>query len=238
MNTHDYRKQVSLLLSLLPLVARENSFALHGGTAINLFHHKVEVNTIKRGCYSPPITKTLCENAQLAFNVFCEMQVVDNSHLFGGKICAALDRQHPRDLFDIQKMLKSQPFDNELKKGFIFYLVSSNRPVVELLFPNFINQNLAFDNQFSGMTFEPFSYEDFEATRIHLIQVIHTSLTIYDKIFLLSIENGTPDWKIYDFGIFPAIRWKLINVRLFKSQYPARHNQLYSELEAKLQSCH
>ena len=32
-----YRQQVSLLLSVLPEVAKEKSFALHGGTAINLF---------------------------------------------------------------------------------------------------------------------------------------------------------------------------------------------------------
>lgn len=32
-----YKKQVSLLLDVLPEVAKENCFALHGGTAINLF---------------------------------------------------------------------------------------------------------------------------------------------------------------------------------------------------------
>ena len=32
-----YRNQVTMLLSLLPIVMRENNFALHGGTAINLF---------------------------------------------------------------------------------------------------------------------------------------------------------------------------------------------------------
>jgi len=32
-----YRQQVSLLLSVLPEVAKERCFALHGGTAINLF---------------------------------------------------------------------------------------------------------------------------------------------------------------------------------------------------------
>src|SRR5882757_5437238 len=32
-----YRDQVSLLLRLLPIVGRENDFALKGGTAINLF---------------------------------------------------------------------------------------------------------------------------------------------------------------------------------------------------------
>ncbi len=32
-----YKNQVSLLLSALPEVAKESCFALHGGTAINLF---------------------------------------------------------------------------------------------------------------------------------------------------------------------------------------------------------
>jgi hypothetical protein len=32
-----YKKQVSLLLNVLPEVAKEKDFALHGGTAINLF---------------------------------------------------------------------------------------------------------------------------------------------------------------------------------------------------------
>ncbi len=33
----EYKKQVALLLSVLPEVAKESCFALHGGTAINLF---------------------------------------------------------------------------------------------------------------------------------------------------------------------------------------------------------
>lgn len=298
MNTRKYKKQVQLLLSVFPLVAKENCFALHGGSAINLFHFnmprlsvdidltylpvenrdtsmaninkslhrinqqiksflpgtsalhlnkdaklivsdrevsiKVEVNTIKRGCFKPPVTKALCENAQRKFEAFCEMQLVDNGHLFGGKICAALDRQHPRDLFDINKMFKIQPFDDELKKGFIFYLVSSNRPIVEMLFPHLQDLHFVFEKQFIGMTYEPFSYADYENTRKLLIKRIHTSLSTEDKKFLLSIENGAPDWKIYDFSIFPAIQWKLINVNRFKTQNPLRHKRLFSELETKL----
>lgn len=298
MSTPDYKKQVNLLLSALPLVAKENCFALHGGTAINLFlsnmprlsvdidltylpiegrvasianinaalhrigqqivaflhgtfvqHRqqeakliisgrdvsiKVEVNTIKRGCFSPPVTKTLCENAQLAFDAFCEIMVVDNAHLFGGKICAALDRQHPRDMFDIQSMFKSQDFGNELKKGFIFYLLSSNRPIVEMLFPNLKDQRLIFENQFTGMIYEPFSYADYENTRCLLIQKLHASLTIEEKQFLMSVENGMPDWKIFDFSSFPAIQWKLVNVLQLKTQNPEKHKKFCSELESKL----
>ena len=32
-----YRKQVALLMRILPLIAEETCFALKGGTAINLF---------------------------------------------------------------------------------------------------------------------------------------------------------------------------------------------------------
>lgn len=295
MNTTDYKQQVDLLLSALPLVAKENCFALHGGTAINLFisnmyrlsvdvdltylpiedrvtsmsninaalnriaqniraflpgvfvmhrHQevkliisnrdvsiKIEVNIIKRGCFSAPKIRSLCEKAQQVFGVFCEMTVVDNAHLFGGKVCAALDRQHPRDLFDIRLMFELQNFDNDLKKGFIFYLVSSNRPIVEILFPNLKNQKHIFNNQFAGMTYETFSYEDFENTRAILIQKIHALLTPEDKKFLMSIENGIPDWTIYDFRSFPAIQWKLVNVRRLKAQNPTKHEVMLYELE-------
>ena len=131
-------------------------------------------------------------------------------------------------------MFTIQPFGDELKKGFIFYLVSSNRPIVEMLFPHLQDQHLVFDKQFIGMTYEPFSYADYENTRELLIQKIHTSLSTEDKKFLLSIENGSPNWDVYDFRIFPAIQWKLINVNLFKTQSPLRHRRLLSELETKL----
>lgn len=32
-----YKKQVNLLLRILPEIARDKAFALHGGTAVNLF---------------------------------------------------------------------------------------------------------------------------------------------------------------------------------------------------------
>jgi hypothetical protein len=113
-------------------------------------------------------------------------------------------------------------------------LVVSNRPVVEMLFPNYKNQKHIFDNQFAGMTYEPFTYSDFENTRALLIQKIHTLLTIEDKQFLLSVENGTPNWEIYDFRSFPAMQWKLLNVRRLKAQNPAKHKEIYSQLELKL----
>jgi predicted nucleotidyltransferase component of viral defense system len=195
MKPRDYNKQANLLLSVLPLVATESNFALHGGTAINMFHSnmprlsvdadltylpvetranslagingalqriahkveatlpetfvehrqadarliisnreagiKVEVNTIKRGCYSPPEMMVLCDQAQKEFDAFCEMQVVD-------------------------------------------------------------------------------------------------------KQFLLKFKQGTPDWSLHDFSIFPAVQWKLLNIQHLKTQNPAKHKEMWNGLKDRL----
>lgn len=113
---------------------------------------KTEVNLVKRGCYVPPTSRGLCQRAQEEFEAFCEMPVVEKGLLFGGKICAALDRQHPRDLFDIKWMLENEGIDESIKKGFIFYLISGGRPSDEILHPNLKDQKEALKNQFLGMT--------------------------------------------------------------------------------------
>lgn len=285
------------MLTILPEVGKETCFALHGGTAINLFvrnmprlsvdidltylplqdrttsiiainnalarikknietvftqlrvqhleieakllisHReasvKIEVNLVKRGCYNEPQISQLCVKAQDDFEVFTEMRLVELGHLFGGKICAALDRQHPRDLFDIKYMLDTEGFTSGIKKGFIFYLISSNRPIGEILFPIYKDQRKAFDNQFAGMTSEEFDYTDYLQTREVLVQTIHTLLTSEDKAFLLSVERGEPDWNIYDFSQFPAVRWKLQNINKLRKQNPNKHKGLCKILESR-----
>lgn len=290
-----YKRQVDLLLKVLPEISRESGFALHGGTAINLFYRdmprlsvdidltwlsdedretafpkinlaleaiknrlekifssinithdrenlkliiskdgagiKAEVNPIKRGSYAPPMNLELCKRAQKGFNAFCIIPVVEKGMLFGGKICAALDRQHPRDLFDVKWLLDENGWDDAVKKGFIFYLISGNRPIYELLFPHLTDQKSAFQTQFNGMTDHPFSYEDFENTREQLVEVIHKELTEKDKKFLIGLENGTPDWEIYDFKDFPAVKWKLINIKKFKKEKPEEHREMMERLK-------
>lgn len=298
MNYRNYKKQVKLLVEVLPIIGKETYFALHGGTAINLFHSnmprlsvdidltylpiqdreasmlgiqealdrckkqietriantqvvfyakeaklfisnteasiKVEVNLIKRGCFNPPAKRILCDKAQEEFDSFCEIPVVDDAHLFGGKICAALDRQHPRDLFDVYRLFKSNNTLSALKKGFFFYLISSNRPLKEMLFPRYKDQKSAFVNHFQGMTEEVFTYQDYENTRIQLIDSIHKLITASDKQFLLSIEKGIPDWESYDFSDFPAVKWKLQNIQKLKSLNPKKHLALCADFDAQL----
>jgi len=154
--------------------------------------------------------------------------------LYGGKICAALDRQHPRDLFDVKYLLQNEGFTNDIKKGFVLCLLSSNRPLNEMLQPNLIDQQETMVNQFEGMSSESFTYEDFEASRVQLIETIHGNLTAKDKEFLLSFNNLTPDWSIYDFERFPAVQWKLQNLKMLKTKNIEKFNKFKVFLEEVL----
>ena len=294
----NYKEQVALLLEVLPEVAKEECFALHGGTAINLFVRnmprlsvdidltylhledretsfininkalkkiegriknvdsslkltpqadklklqvqsknaliKIEVNQAIRGVIDKIEKRELCEKAEQEFDAFCMVPCVPFNQLFGGKICAALDRQHPRDLFDVKYLLENEGFTENIKKGFLFCLLSSKRPIIEMLFPSFTNQKAAYDNQFAGMTKEKFSYEDFEITREQLVKTIQKSLTAIDKAFIVNFENGTPNWSTNNFSSFPSVSWKLKNVENLKSTNPVKHELGIKALEEKL----
>ena len=145
-----------------------------------------------------------------------------------------MDRQHPRDLFDVKYLLENEGFTEEIKKGFILFLLCSNRPLHEMLHPNFIDQRETLVNQFEGMSEEPFTYEDFEKTRGELIKTIHQNLTDKDKEFLLSFGEGTPNWDIYDFERFPAVQWKLQNLTKLKNGNPEKHESFVASLKKVL----
>jgi predicted nucleotidyltransferase component of viral defense system len=197
---------------------------------------KIEVNQTNRGLLELPVKMVLCNSAQEEFDAFCAIQVVSIGQLYGGKICAALDRQHPRDLFDVKLLLENEGLTEEIKIGLILCILSSNRPIHELLNPNLLDQSQAFINQFEGMTIEPFTYQEYEATRLALIQTILKSLTGQDKEFLLSVSNAAPDWSIYDFERFPSVQWKLQNLKRLKESNPEKHLELSYLLKELLEA--
>jgi predicted nucleotidyltransferase component of viral defense system len=197
----------------------------------------IEVNTIIRGHLFAPKVMVIVEKAQEEFEQFSEISVISNAELFGGKICVALDRQHPRDLFDVKYLLANEGITHEIKLGLIACILSHNRPIHELLNPNFVDQREAFEGQFSGMTLEPFSYENFEATRIRIVKEIKRSLTDKDKNFLLSFKKGEPEWDLFEIpklGDMPAIKWKLLNIRKLIETNKQKHTELIKALEKEL----
>lgn len=194
---------------------------------------KIEVNTTIRGYLQKPRLMQVADAVQGEFGLFAAINVVSQGELYGGKICAALDRQHPRDLFDIQKLFENEGLTEEIKVGFIAALLGSNRPINEMLSPNFQDQRAAFDAQFSGMTSDPFSYEDFEVTRERLVKEIHHSLTDDDRRLLVSFKEGVPEWSLYPFdGLqdMPSVQWKLQNIRKLMNN-AERHIQQLDKLK-------
>lgn len=195
---------------------------------------KLEVNQTNRGALYTPKRLVLCEKAQEDFDAFCAVPVIEEGQLYGGKICAALDRQHPRDLFDVKYFLENAEFSTEHRKGILLALLSSKRPVDELLYPHFLDQRAAFSNQFTGMTNEPFDYSDFETARDNLLKRVHQGLTAEDKKFLLSVQSLQPDWTVYNFEQFPSIQWKLQNLRKLKESNPDKYQIQLDSLKGRL----
>jgi len=192
---------------------------------------KIEVNLVGRGVIDEPLLHTLCPDAQEKFESFCETTLVPFGQLYGGKLCAAVDRQHPRDLFDVKYLLDHEGLTPAIKRGFIYSLLCSARPINELLNPNLIDQEQAMAKQFLGMSLETFSYKDYEATRTLLMKSIHLNLTDEDRGFLISFKMGNPVWDLYNYGQFPAVQWKLLNIQRLKEKQPEKHVEQLHKLK-------
>ena len=199
---------------------------------------KIEINKVIRGHLWPTRDMQLTQAAQDAFEKFAEIQVVSHAELYGGKICAALDRQHPRDLFDVHQLFAHEGMSDEIRLGFIAFLLSHPRPLHETLRPHFLDRRKEFKTEFAGMALEPFSYEDLEATRERLQRELTALLTRDDREFLLSFKRGEPDWKLFpmaDLQHLPAIKWKLANIGELRKN-PKKHAMQLRALEKALSS--
>jgi predicted nucleotidyltransferase component of viral defense system len=197
-----YLDTARLLTQIAPFVFADGTFALKGGTAINLFirdmprlsvdldlvftdHHlscdaalasirdslrqsaerlnargfqthapasadagetkllvrrgnievKVEVNYVIRGTVLPVRTAALTPVACETLQAELEIPVVSLEDVYAGKPVAAMDRQHPRDLFDVQQLFAHEGITPGIRRAFVVYLASHNRPVHEVLFP-------------------------------------------------------------------------------------------------------
>ena len=296
-----YYKQVQLLIQVLPFVAKQQCFALKGGTAINLFVRdfprlsvdidlvylpmksrddalqeicdaldaissdlkiafkdielteayrskrdalrlivarngvqiKVELSPVLRGTVYEPKLMEVCAAVEDEFG-YVEMPVVDLADLYAGKICAALDRQHPRDLFDVKWLLENEGLTDEIRKALLVYLSSHNRPMAELLSPQFKDITATYEGEFTNMAETDVPLVELEAVRMHLVDLIHQGLTDSEKSFLLSFKNREPDWSLIGLdGVseLPAIKWKQINLANMPND---KHTQALEKLKGVL----
>ena len=198
---------------------------------------KIEVNTTMRGHLFPVQHMDIASAVEQEFGRFVAMNVVSRAELFGGKLCAALDRQHPRDLFDVSQLYADGGITADIRQGFIMALLSSPRPIHEMIYPNLLDQRKTFETQFAGMTQVPFTYTDFEATRNRLIADINAGFTDDDKRFLLSFKNAEPDWQLFPHDTLkdlPAMQWKLSNIQQLKAKNSSKHSEQLTKLKDRL----
>ncbi|RWM18563.1 nucleotidyl transferase AbiEii/AbiGii toxin family protein [Mesorhizobium sp.] len=299
--TSPYYGQVRLLTRILPLVAVEKSFALKGGTAINLFirdlprlsvdidlvylpmddrdaalrnvaealariadaviaampgteivrsfeHQadslrlfvaqggdriKIELSPVLRGSVFPEELREVAPAVEEQFG-YVEMRLLSIPDLYAGKICAALDRQHPRDFFDVKLLFENEGLTEDLVRTFLVYLISHNRTMAELLQPTHKDIAGIYEGEFARMSQIEVSLEELLAVRERLISDLNKALTEDQRKFLLSFKAGRPDWNLL--GIegahkLPAVRWKLYNLQRMQRE---RHRQAYENLERVL----
>ena len=191
---------------------------------------KIEPNLVMRGSVYPPSRRAISPKARDLFEISVECQILSENELYAGKICAALDRQHPRDLFDVMMLLKYGNLSDAMRKAFIVYLISHDRPMVEVLNPGFTDIRPVFETEFQGMTLEEVTYEAMEKTREELVSMIAGDLTIPEKQFIVSVKEGLPKWDMIGIeGVenLPAVKWKLLNIGRMS---PSKHKKAVQKL--------
>lgn len=298
-----YLDTARLLVQVAPLVFADDTFALKGGTAINLFVRdmprlsvdldlvfpdhtlprdealarinetirqaaerlkkrgfqthapaaaadetkllvrrgsvqvKIEVNFVMRGTVLPVRQASLTPTARDVLMADLEIPVVSLEDVYGGKLVAALDRQHPRDLFDVMQLFAHEGITPGIRRAFVVYLASSNRPVHEVLFPPLRDIRYDYERNFQGMTAEPVSLEALLAARKRLAREIQQGLDQDERRFLLSLVAGAPEWVLL--GIdqlehLPGVRWKLQNLAQLQKTDSKKFAEQAEMLDARL----
>jgi predicted nucleotidyltransferase component of viral defense system len=191
---------------------------------------KIEPNLIARGSVFSVEERTLVHRAQELFERSMKVQSLSFADLYGSKLCAALDRQHPRDLFDVKLLLDNEGITDKIRTAFIVYLISHNRPMNELLNPTFQDISHQFKIEFEGMMFNPIRLDELNHARKELVTQLLSGFTENEKEFLVSIKSKKPRWDLIEvkhIKDLPAVKWKLLNLEKMDKK---RHEEALTKL--------
>ena len=164
--------------------------------------------------------------------------MVSVEDVYGGKLVAALDRQHPRDLFDVMQLYEHDGITPAIRRAFVIYLASHDRPVHEVVAPKLRDISLDYEGAFKGMTANPVELGQLLAVRDRLINDIQKGLDANERRFLLSLVNAKPEWDLL--GVphaheLPALRWKMSNLEQLRDKNPKKFSRQTDALAALLQ---
>ena len=113
----------------------------------------------------PVQTRSLAGIAQELFTTNLSLTVLAEPELYGSKLVAALDRQHPRDFFDVHGLFQSTGLTPEIIECFVCYLAGHNRPIHEVLFSRDLDLTVPYESEFQGMTRDEVSLAELLAAR-------------------------------------------------------------------------
>ncbi|MDO4937468.1 MAG: nucleotidyl transferase AbiEii/AbiGii toxin family protein [Sutterellaceae bacterium] len=196
---------------------------------------KVEVNTVFRGTLKPVCLRSICPRAEDIFRRPLQVSVLDTDELYAGKFVAALDRQHPRDFYDVRRFWqRGEAVTESLLDCFVVYLAASNRPAHEVLFgPDRLDEGL-FHRVTEPTLFEPSKWDDLKEVRCKLKKEIISKMTPQHRRFLVSVTRAQPQWELLPFAglsSLPAIQWKLRNLKKLAETNSAKFEAQGSALE-------
>jgi hypothetical protein len=194
---------------------------------------KVEINHVFRGTLLPVEIRPLTTAASHLFTTALSVPTLAVAELYGSKLVAAMDRQHPRDLFDVHGMFQRFGLTPEIVECFVGYIAGHNRPVHEVLGSRDIDLARPFESEFVGMERELVSLAELEDARKRLRRELRAALTAEHKQFLLGLVAGTP-WEAMrcrHLAELPAIQWKLQNLARLKKSNPSKFHAQADELK-------
>lgn len=195
---------------------------------------KVEVNHVFRGAVYPIVTGSLSPQAQSRFSRALSVPMLDPDELYASKLVAALDRQHPCDLFDVMLLLEGRGITPRMRRAFTVYLAGHNRPIHELLAPHAKDIHAEFSSDFAGMTNREVTLDQLLEVREHIFKTLPGSLDAAEREFLLAVNRCEPVGELLELpGVenLPAIRWKVLNLGTLAKANPKKYRAMVVALE-------
>jgi predicted nucleotidyltransferase component of viral defense system len=198
---------------------------------------KIEVNFVMRGTVYPVRMASLTAKARETLLADLEIPVVSLEDMYGGKLVAAMDRQHPRDLFDVMQLFAHEGLTPGIRRAFVVYLACHNRPVHEVLFPSLRDVSQDYERNFKGMTTDPVELAELLAARDRMVRELQQGLDADERRFLLSLVANKPEWPLLGLAHLehlPGIRWKLQNLERLQNSNPRKFAEQSDTLARRL----
>src|SRR5260221_4758472 len=126
-----------------------------------------------------------------------------------------MDRPPPRDLSDLIPLYANEGITPAIRRAFVVYLASHNRPLHEVLSPVPRDISQDYERTFVGMTTERVEFVELLNVRDRLMTELPQTLDSNERQFLLSLVSNKPEWPLLNLAHLeqlPAIRWKLKNL--------------------------